>query len=511
MILTLVFALISAPAYAVKPCGRPTSPPQPCSPDITQRRDILVLIGNTTGYHQAWLEAQAEEQRLRRLILKGKSEDYAAWNRSAGRAQAAMDKLNGEFELVVKKTEDAYRVGPDSRSDGIHGGLFEGDVATWKPTLGVEEAYFKVERPKKPPIYLRFENKENAKELTLAQLLDDGRVVVSIHALQLAAKTRNPATFAAVLEHEGVHFDRLLSAEGMVGHAANETAAYRRELEVADDIGLGREMRDNAKEHIARHTGDLVLQGVEATVTGKPYRAKPGSEDYPYVPTSDHHFKGWEQYRARLSSITRQQDALRDNFARVNRGQAPERLRDSLNDRRPPPAGATTHDGCSGTGFWAGDVYFPAAPCGQALPPPADTSAAPAVPAPAVPGATLPPPVRGIVSLSGLAERICASPAQAHAQAFHDDYKNSWVNPKDDPAAMPKCQGEVFRVLKQIAGNGAADYNSAYFQALADSLNAPQPAPFVPPEPEVDYPVPYGPGVPDCMLGEGRRCIRWRR
>lgn len=62
----------------------------------------------------------------------------------------------------------------------------------------------------------------------------------------------------------------------------------------------------------------------------------------------------------------------------------------------------------------------------------------------------------------------------------------------------------------RIRQEGSPDYNSYYFQALAENLNMPQAPVFIPPEPDVDLPVPPGPSVPDCMRAEGRRCIRWR-
>lgn len=153
---------------------------------------------------------------------------------------------------------------------------------------------------------------------------------------------------------------------------------------------------------------------------------------------------------------------------------------------------------------------MPPMPCASALPPPPDTEAIPAtLPPPAIP-ATLPPPVRAIPSLYDLAARVCADPAAAHSQLFHDDFRTGWYASVVDESSMARCKREVFLAFKKLRQEGYSDYNSAYFQSLAENLNLPQPPPFEPPVVDVDLPVPPGPGVPDCLRAEGRRCIRWR-
>lgn len=505
----LLSTLLLLPVGAVaKPCLEPAPQPRtPCSPRIEQRDDILVLIDDTVKAYNDWRDAVELERTLRSSINLRKSSNLKAWAESRADVDDAKNTLEKKFQETVAATERDFRVGPNSRTGPIQSGLFKTDTAVWKPALGVDEEFYEVKRKNKPTVYLRFANTTTAKTVDLAQTLDNGKVVVSIHALQHAARMRSPASLAAVLEHEGVHFDQLTGPGGMKGSAAIETAAYKRTLAVADDIGLGQRDRDDAHLQIKRRSFAVAFQAIEEHFSGKPYRAAPGSDDYPHVPAPDTYFQAWEKYRDRLAAIEKQQKKLANRLP--GRPEEPDSLRDSLNDRR-PPEGAMTDDGCGIPGFWAGDIYVPPTPCARTLPQPTETGAVPAVPVPSVPGATLPPPIRAIVSLSALAERICANPAQAHSQAFHDDYKNSWINPNDDPSAMPKCRGEVFLVLKRITRERSPDYNSDYFQSLAESLNAPLPTAFVPPEPEVDYPVPYGPGVPDCLRAEGRRCIRWR-
>jgi hypothetical protein len=511
--LVLIAMLIASEAHATKPCsGKPSSPPEPCLPSVEQKDEALDLIDKTVKLHRNWLDAREFERKLRNDLRKGKSSDYVKWARSLADVEVARTALDTSFEKTVAVTEKYYRVGPDSRTGKVHGGLFDGDPARWSPVLGTEESYFKVERPKMPPVYLHFRSKETAKEVTLAQLLDDGRVVVSIRALQLAAKSRNPANLAATLEHEGVHFDRMLGADGMVGHAANESAAHQRVLDISDDIGLDEDHRESARTHVARHLGDLDLQAIESVFNGKPYRAEPGSEDYPYVPSPDSHFKGWEEYQKRLDEIKMEQMELRDDLNAVIRGEAPNRGRGIRNGRRQPPANSSVGNGCGEYGFWIGGTFVPPTPCGRELPHSTENSTVITMPAlpPAVPVVTLPNPPRPAPGLSGLAERICANPKAAHSQPFHDDYKAGWYASNDEGTSLSKCAGEVFRTLKRIRQEGYSDYNSAYFQSLAENLNMPLPTAFEPPIPEVDLPVPPGPGIPDCLRAEGRRCIRWR-
>lgn len=508
--LVLLAILLPQTARAATPCRSAPKLQQPCLPRIEQRQEVMDLIDETVARHQAWIEVQGVERKLRNAIRKGQSIDYEKWEKSLADVQKLRTSLDESFAKTAAAAEKNFHVGPDSRSGNVHGGLFEGDRAQWKPTLGTEETYFKVERPKKPPVYMHFENKETANEVTLGQLLDDGRVVISIHALQLAAKSRNPVDFAATLEHEGVHFDRLLSPDGMVGHAQNETAAYQRVLDVAGDIGLSTDHVENSRRQVARHLGDVTLQAVESHFGPKPYRAQSGTEDYPYVPAPDTYFKGWAQYQTRLEKIENGQKKLSADIAAVRGGADRGILRDALNDRRAPPPGAAANDGCSSPGFWAGDVYMPPTPCARILPPPTSTEAVPAAPSVPITPVTLPPPVRTVPSLLGLAERICANPTAAHSQSFHDDYRAAWYASNDDGATLSKCAGEVFRTLKRIRQEGYSDYNSAYFQSLAENLNMPQPPVFEPPQTEIDLPVPAGPGTRDCLRADGRRCIRWR-
>lgn len=506
MKLILLIMLAASPALAVKPCAQtPSEPRQPCAPDFRQRKDIMALIGNATGYYEDWSVANEVESELRDQLSLGQSTDYAAWQRSLNRAAKAKDLLEKEFVKISAKTQAAYRVGPNSRRESITHGLFENDQATWKPVLVIEEEFYEVKRSNKPPVYLRFGNKTT----TLGATLDDGRVIITIEALRRAVKTGSPASLAATFEHEGSHFDDLVAPNGMQSRGKTETKAYARELEIADDIGLPADDRINARSGVAFNSIAASIQSTQEHFTNQPYFATiADGEQYPYIPAPDTHQRDWQEYQKRLAAIAKEQEKLRKRIVAINRGEDPGPLRDALNDT--PPSGATSHDGCGGTGFWAGDVYMPAMPCPRAFTPPTDSAAIPAVPAPPASPATMPAPVRAVPSISGLAERICASPAAAHSQAFHDDYAAGWYSSREDISVMPKCKREIFLVLMRIRQQGSPDYNSAYFQALAENLNMTQPPVFSPPEPDVDVPVPPGPGVPDCLRAEGRRCIRWR-
>lgn len=507
MKLLLLFMLTASPASAVKPCAQtPSVPRQPCAPDYENRKDLMVLIGNATGYYADWAKARKDEEDLRDWISLGLSTDYEAWQKAVARAAGAEDNLQREFIKISAKTQKAYRVGPNSKSGPITGGLFDKDRANWNPVLVIEPTVYEVRRPNKSPVYLRFNNNAT----TLGATLDDGRVIITIEALRRAAKTGSPASLAATFEHEGRHFDDLVGSKGFQSRAKTELGAYRRELEIAEDISLPQGDRDNAQRGVDLHAPAASLQATEEEFTKQPYIATPGTDEYPYIPEPDTHLAAWGKYQERLARIAKEQKELHDEIAAGDRDRHRRWLRDALNDP-PPPPGATSHDGCGGTGFWAGDVYMPAMPCPGSFPQPTPSAVIPAVPAPSVPPVSLPPPVRAVPSLSGLAERICASPAAAHSQPFHDDYGEAWYSSSQDVTAMSICQREVFLVLMRIRQQGSVDYNSAYFQAFAESLNMPHPPVFTPPEPEVDLPVPPGPAVPDCLRAEGRRCIRWRR
>lgn len=505
----LLSALLLMPAVAVAmPCSDPApSPRTPCSPSAEQRGKNLVLIDETLKAYDDWHDAVELERKLRSSINLRKSFDLEAWAKARAAIDGAKETLDKKFGETITATERNFRVGPNSRRGEIQSGLFETDTAVWKTKLGVDEEFYEVKRDKRPTVYLRFANTKTAKAVNLAQTLDNGTVVVSIHAIQHAARMRNPASLAAVLEHEGVHFDQLTGPGGLKGSAAIETAAYKRTLAIADDIGLSQRDRDDARLHIKRREWTLALQGIEEHFSGKPYKAKPGSDDYPHVPTPDTYFKSWEKYRDRLAKIGEQQKDLEDRLA--GRPGKPDSLRDSLNDRR-PPEGTTTDDGCGMPGFWAGDVYIPPTPCARILPPPPNIDATPVtIPTHGIP-VSPPSPVRPIPSLYDLAARVCADPEAAHSQLFHDDFRTGWSASIIDESSLEKCQREVFLAFKKLRQEGYPDYNSAYFQALAENMNMPQPPVFEPPAPEIDLPVPAGPGVPDCMRAEGRRCIRWR-
>lgn len=500
----LAFFLAASPAMATLTCNPlRLNPRRPCMPPTAERQRIMSLIGATTEQYKVLAAAQEDEQNLRLALREGESTDYAGWQDSEAKLKNAEIALKKAFDDVRKATEKSYRVGPNQRIGRVHGGLFDGDRASWKPALQLNELVFEVIRPGKAPVYL----KSSDDPTIAAGTLNDGKVLLSIRVLERAIKNGSPAVLASVLEHEGRHFDELTGPAGLVGKDSAEVSAYGREMEIADDIGLEKSEKDNViAEHAKRNL--IVLERIWAAQnSGIPYRAAPGSKDDPYLSAPDQHLDDWRKYREPLDKIKAEQDELRDRHARINRGESPDQWRDSVNDRQPPD-GATAYDGCGGSGWWAGEVYFPPMPCTRTLTEPTvQPSPATATPAPLPPAITFP---RAAPALTGLAERICADPATAHSQPFHDDYRFAWFASNEDGSSMPKCPREIFLVLKRIRQEGYPDYNSQYFQSLAENLNVPD-QPVVPPEPpDIDLPVPYGPGVPDCLRAEGRRCIRWR-
>lgn len=206
MKLILVVLLTASPAAAVKPCAQtPPTPRQPCAPDFVQRKEIMSLIGNATGYYKDWSKAREEEQDLRDLISMGLSADHSRWKDQLERAEKAKGLLEAEFVQIAAKTQAAYRVGPNNRNGWVTDGLFKKDRAIWNPVLVLEDTYYEVIRPDQPTVYLRFKNKSTA----LAATLDDGSVILTIEARRRAVKSGSPASLAATFEHEGSHFDDL--------------------------------------------------------------------------------------------------------------------------------------------------------------------------------------------------------------------------------------------------------------------------------------------------------------
>lgn len=503
-ILRLAFAaVLSFCSYASSASGQQVRR-EPRQASSEQRRRIMTFVDNTDAYYKQLKDAQATEKRLRFELVEGLSTNYDRWSQAAAQVEELERLLRAEFTKVVRATEAAYRVGPNQRKGKVNGGLFDKDDATWNPQILLGDIAYSVRRPNKPPVLLIAADDPTS----LAQTLNDGRTYISMEVLQRAIKNGSPAVIASTLEHEGVHYDDLIGPNGYVAKSWDQYKAYDRESAIAGVIGLEANELAEIESLKDMYRNDAVALGMGA-LDGQPARVPQSDQDeYPYRISPDGNVEEWKRINKRLDAIKAEQGCLNRNIAHRAKG---ERIESCAAEDAAPPPGTTTSDGCNATGFWAGDIYFPATPCPRALPPP--PSSAPPVaarPAPPAPIATMPAPVRQVRSLSGLAERICANPSEIRAQDYHDHYKDSWIDPNEDESALPNCRREILRVLKQITRERSPDFNSDYFQALAESLNAPTSTPFVAPEPEVDYPAPYGPGVPDCLRADGRRCIRWR-
>lgn len=514
-----------------------------CQPSEVERGELLQAIRAANeryeNYHSSLLKerrsrgrylleenprnANAAEQRLLRL---------QEWRENLADVERLEPEMQEAFRALSLRIGRAYGVSPRSEESHVAGGLLRGAAASWAPAMQeAQDGYFYSQREVgvlpfgrgKKAAYMKYESLDarDAKnpEERQSATLDDGTVLISIRLFRLSQNSNggkgDPAILAAHLAMERSRFEEKTCSSGNLGCRlqrsrddlradAVEIRGINAALAAAEAIGLG----PTYKARLDSRRATLALR-LDKAARGEIVESPAFMTDL----ESNANMIDWGKFQAQLRGIRRQQGQLSRRLEARRRGEPEEPfLRDALNERHLPEE-ATTDDGCSSTGIWAGDVYFPAMPCARTLPQPTETGTVPAVPiapVPSVPALTAPAPVRAVVSLSTLAERICANPGQAHSQAFHDDYKDSWINPNDDPTAMPKCRGEVFLVLKRITRERSPDYNSDYFQSLAESLNAPQPAVFVPPEPEVDYPVPYGPGVPDCLRAEGRRCVRWR-
>lgn len=506
MNILLILALVAVPSTSLAGTGigpgQVTRTPQ--QPSVAEQRRIMSLIGNATGYHLQYLDALEAERTKRGALFVGDSLDYADWEESASDVANYKGKLAAEFAKIVRATEGSYRVGPDHRKGKVTGGLLNQRDANWEPLLLVEDVAYEVARPGKKPVLMVARDNPTV----LARTLNDGKVYVSIEVLLRAVENKSPAIVASTLEHEGVHFNDLVGPNGLISRSWDQYRAYDREVAVAFDIGLEEHERKEAERFKDRYYGTALAMGIAAP-SGIPARPPANAKkEYPYIISPDENLDAWKGVKKRVDRIAAEQLKLRKNLAAIRRGETPEPLRDALNDRRPPD-GATTHDGCNGIGFWAGDVYVPATPCARVLPPPTHREAIPAVLPPPAPVATLPLAPRPIPTLAGLAERICANPSAAHSLDLHAEYRAAWYDSKDDGSALPRCAGEVFRTLKKLRQEGFPDYDSAYFQSLTENLNMPQPPTFEPPEPRAPRgnPTPPARGGGQCYWSNDGREI----
>lgn len=517
----LLAALISAPASAEVPCTEPVGKrAEPCQPTIAERRRLLTLMRKANDEFDLYSKAKSNEGTLRATIGLADAGDLNEWNDSRNEMGIRLRRAQTAFKEAARLTGLYYGVAPATAKGSVAGGAALGASAEWQPRLQAEEDEVFEIKKRGRFFYQKYSHRDMRDPTDLnddrpvdSAAMDDGTVLISIRLLKTALAAGDdagdPSILAARLQLERTRFEaktcfpnpllctfqrpRDITAEGLERRAIDSVLA------ISEQIGLAPGIQQ-----------DLTLRKAELVAMTNSRVDNPRAFLSPEE--SAVNLMDWSQAQERLRFIKAQRIRLNARLAARQRGETPPpgELRDALRDS-PDEGDSVSTDACGQRGLWSGDVFFPPMPCPQEL-------SSPHVPSPAigarlpppVPAATLPPPVRAVPSLSGLAERICTTPSAAHTQPFHDDYGAAWYTSDQDVAAMPKCQREVFQTLMKIRREGYSDYNSAYFQALAENLNRPEAPAFEPPLPEVDLPVPPGPGVPDCMRAEGRRCLRWR-
>lgn len=518
----LLTAILSTPGLAAVPCTKTIGQRnEPCQPRVAERQRLLVLIREANDEFDLYAKAKSKEHDLRGSIGLSDIGDLNEWKDNRNEMGIRLRRAQTAFEEAARLTGLYYGVAPAATKGNVAGGAAWGARAEWKPRLqGEEDEVFEVKR-RGQSFFQKYESndlgdpKDPSDDRPIQSTpLDDGTVLISVRLLKDSLSANNnagdPVVLATQLQLERTRFEAKTCFDGerpcsfrKRRHLFSDSVEHRAVLDVlatADQMGLPPGLQQ-----------DLAIRKAELENSlRRPRTGKPSSFLSPEESATNQ--MDWSATQERLRFIKAQRIRLNARLAAQQRGETlpPSELRDALTD--PTNGGAPEEtDACGQRGLWSGDVFFPPMPCPQELANP--SSSPPAIPAVIqrpVPAVTLPAPVRAIPSLSGLAERICANPTGTHTQPFHDDYKAAWYGSNEDGASMPNCQREIFLALKKLRQEGYSDYNSAYFQALAENMNMPQPRAFEPPLPEVDLPAPPGPGVRDCMRADGRRCIRWR-
>lgn len=493
MISQLLLALmLTGTADATVYCGEEVGHrAAPCKPSREERDAVLDKIKAALELEGKWRSAQQEEvdQREAMALLLRQHRNpppkmLTDWKESSDRLTDLEGEMRQAFSEVMKATQESYGVGPQKRVGKVKGGHLDGEPAFWAPIVEEADDFVYRAGPKENPAYLRWQ----AAAGDGTDTLDDGTVFVSLELLRVAKKQGSPAVLAAAIDREAERFEQLTSKNGWSGADSVKYRAYRRQEETGSAIDLDdAEMRRVAK--LRQKYADLA----SPRELWPGYRAGPTSNDYPY--RRDIELDGnsdvWKNAQKNLAAIREQREDFNTRLAARHEGNPEDGMSDGLNEGRPP---------CGGQGLWAGDVYFPSLPCEGTVRPSPE-------PVPVTVARPDPPPVAVVPAylLTALADRICSDPSSANSEANHFSYQHGVVLSGETGDALPPCQREVYLNLRRIQREGDRDYDSQFFQSLAERFRNPS-------NPDqTDDPgrrPPPGPRVPDCILQPGGRCIR---
>ena len=497
----LLSVLLAGPAFAAIPCknaaGLRTSP---CMPVKAEQHAVMGKIDAALIKEAKWRDRRTTEDELREALEETKRRggnpslrELEAWHDSLTKLNEAEGEMRRAFSGVLNTTQDSYGVGPKKRLGTIKGGHLDAQQTVWAPVIQENEDLVYRSGSAQNPAYLRWQEAAGDGAATM----DDGMVFVSVELLRTAKRHGSPAVLAAMIDHEAAHFEALVSKEGWTGFDSGQYRAYLRQETTGAAIGLEESEQKWAESQRKDFAGRAVFREMWPG-----YRAEPGSDDYPYRKDKDikENFETWKGAQKRLAEIVAQRDDFNARLAARHQGEPDEGMRDSLNGSR---------HSCGGAGSWAGGVYLPSFPCeGTVRSSPEEAPTLPAGP-PAVVRPVQPPAYAApIYLLSALAARICADPSTAHDLANHEAYRRGLVLSGEDGNSMTPCQREVFQTLRKIQREGFGDYDSQYFQSLAESpLNPPLEAPPEGPNPSG----PPGAQGPESARRDGGRCLQWRR
>lgn len=397
----LLLSLLATSNAIATPVGCSGKAPRtsPCMPSEEERAELMAQIRAAMRLKEDWESSKTLEERLRGQAILARGRDSSDWRLSAKQLEINERAMRQAFARVAKATQEAYGVGPIRQTGRIHGGLLKGEISVWSPVIQEKESLvYKVERPGKKPVYLSYVEDPD----TLGQTLNDGGVIISFKVLENCLAAGSPARLAEVIAHEAAHFEDLTSKKGISGYNSAEASAYARSMEVGAKIGLDIDRSSRIADlHGRFHNRSFELES--SGFAGTPYRALPGSTDYPYQLRSDSFQDDWHRQHGRVDAIRRQ----REELARRHAGSSQEAV-----DR----SGNAT-DACGYPGVSYGEVDIPSIPCPRTIytPPPGAIPARPVTLPPAVTVPTLPtppaPPQFDIWgALKELARKGCSNP-----------------------------------------------------------------------------------------------------
>lgn len=485
----LVFAGVLAlalPVGATKPCPQEVEPRRtPCMPSPKERGQIMHLLSDVRKAETELFDALAREERLRADAVKKGGRFLTEWSERYEAVKERSAEINQKSKEVVRLTQLYYGVGPNQHDGRVANGPFAKSRAHWQPVLQkAEDFVYRAERADGSPFFMKYPDNGSS----YATTLEDGTTFISQRVLSRALEYGSPAIIAAALHHEGAHFDGLVG-KGWKSRESAEYNALARELAIDEDIGL----EDVEVEWSKRKRKEIGPLGAALRQTN------------PFINAdlSDSNSVEWGDAQARLRAIRKEREALEQRLQARRQGRHEGTLRDSLNERRPD---GTASNGCGSAGMWVGEVFFPPMPCPEVIytPPsqaPPAAAAPPAVVVPAQPPAAAAPGIR----LTELAARFCADPSAATWPSSHEAFRTAWFDRNDAGESWPACQRDVYAALKLTRQEGYEDYNSEYFQALAERSRNPPASPST----DIEIPAPRPrPNVPDCIMTPGGRCAR---